>query len=617
MVSLHKHFLIIYSLTLICVTKHIYSQQFYDNTNCTSQQSQVIPGSNYLCNASENISSTCDTFIVYRVQQSFDTLSAISNLFNANGTHLFNINNLSESSSLGLYHGREIIVPVNCLCNGRYSQAILKYNYSSKSGSLSRVACEVYEGLVKAQTLADENSKTEGEISVPLRCACPNKIDRSNGVQFLVTYPILESDNTALIGRKFGVHEAKILDANSLEFDATIFPQTTLLIPTEKIPALVSEFNSTPVPTSTIPLEKLEPDTSSKRSLQVRIGVGLGITVLIVVAAFGIGIHYRRKWHPERFQQLSTRSSTTSSFSPDLIDGMSKLKQSLISFSLEELQIATRNFCESSAISSSVYKGKIGGSHMAIEKMDSVKTAQHIIDILTRINHLNIVKLEGFCYGSMPYLIYKFAENGRLRDCLSNAEIARAFTWKMRTQIAFDVAVGLHYIHYCTRPSYFHRNINSRNIMITIDWRAEISGFRWVKTLSSSEVENAADMNWYEPQVVGNEGYLAPEYFFHGLASPKVDVFAFGVILLELLSSKDAVADESMLKDSVGFLQDGFGGSPECLDKLKEFMDPALEENYQLGNALCLALLAKGCLEEDPRHRPTMNDVLKTLSRMV
>ncbi|KAK9104328.1 hypothetical protein Scep_021172 [Stephania cephalantha] len=613
--SMHKHYLISCALTLICVTKHIYSQQFYDYTNCTSQQSQVIPGSNYHCNGAENISS-CDAFIVYRAQQSFDTLSAISNLFNANETQLFSVNNLSESSSRGFYHGREIIVPVNCLCNGRYSQAILKYNYSSKSASLSRIACEVYEGLVKAQTLAEENSKTEGEISVPLRCACPNKIDRSNGVQFLVTYPILESDNTALIGRKFGVPEMKILDANSLEFDATIFPQTTLVIPTEKIPALVSEFNSPPVPTSTIPLEKLEPDTSSKRSLQVRIGVSLGITVLIVVAAFGIGIHYRRKWHPERFQQLSTRSSTASSFSPDLIDGMSKLKQSLISFSLEELQIATRNFCESLAISSSVYNGKIRGSHMTIEKMDSVKTAQCIIDILTRINHLNIVKLEGFCYGSMPYLIYKFAENGCLRDCLSNVEKAREFKWKMRAQIAFDVAVGLHYIHYCTRPSYFHRNINSRNIMITADWRAEISGFRWVKTLSSSEVENA-DMNWYEPQVVGNEGYLAPEYFFHGLASPKVDVFAFGVVLLELLSAKEAVVDGGMLKDSVGFLQDGFGGSPECLDKLKEFMDPALDEDYQLGNALCLALLAIGCLEEDPRNRPTMNDVLKTLSRIV
>ncbi|KAK9113605.1 hypothetical protein Syun_020402 [Stephania yunnanensis] len=557
--SMHKHYLISCALTLICVTKHIYSQQFYDYTNCTSQQSQVIPGSNYHCNGAENISS-CDAFIVYRAQQSFDTLSAISNLFNANETQLFRINNLSESSSRGFYHGREIIVPVNCLCNGR------------------RNSCR-------------RDSKTEGEISVPLRCACPNKIDRSNGVQFLVTYPILESDNTALIGRKFGVPEMKILDANSLEFDATIFPQTTLLIPTEKIPALVSEFNSPPVPTSTIPLEKLEPNTSSKKSLQ-------------------------KEMASREISTVINKKLNGSSFSHDLIDGMSKLKQSLISFSLEELQIATRNFCESLAISSSVYNGKIGGSHMTIEKMDSVKTAQCIIDILTRINHLNIVKLEGFCYGSMPYLIYKFAENGCLRDCLSNVEKAREFKWKMRAQIAFDVAAGLHYIHYCTSPSYFHRNINSQNIMITADWRAEISGFRWAKTLSSSEVENP-DMNWYEPQVVGNEGYLAPEYFFHGLASPKVDVFAFGVVLLELLSAKEAVVDEGMLKDSVGFLQDGFGGSPECLDKLKEFMDPALDEDYQLGNALCLALLAKGCLEEDPRNRPTMNDVLKTLSRIV
>ncbi|KAF6155018.1 hypothetical protein GIB67_035765 [Kingdonia uniflora] len=150
-----------------------------------------------------------------------------------------------------------------------------------------------------------------------------------------------------------------------------------------------------------------------------------------------------------------------------------------------------------------------------------------------------------------------------------------------------------------------------------MDWRAKISGFKLVKPFTCTE-EEVEKNSWHESVIVGRNGYLAPEYLYHGLGSPKVDIHAFGVVLFELMSAKEEVMEGCMLKECVGFLADGgIEGSSGCLEKLKGLMDPSLDRDYPLGDALCLALLAKGCVKEDPQHRLNMNDVLKALSRIV
>ncbi|KAE8736287.1 Cytochrome P450 [Hibiscus syriacus] len=214
--------------------------------------------------------------------------------------------------------------------------------------------------------------------------------------------------------------------------------------------------------------------------------------------------------------------------------------------------------------------------------MNTDETARRVVYILTKINHLNIVKIEGCCYGADPYLVFEFAEYGSLRDCLSNACVARQLTWEKRTTIAFDIAVALHCIHYCTKPCYIHGNINRKNVLITKDWRAKITGFTSAKPLIRREED--------------------------GEMSFDVDVFGFGVVLIELLSGKQG----AVLKEFVNiFADNGIEEGSRYLEKLEQFMDP----NYPLADALCLAFLAKACVESDPHRRPTMDNVIKALSR--
>ncbi|KAJ6904637.1 hypothetical protein NC652_022611 [Populus alba x Populus x berolinensis] len=111
------------------------------------------------------------------------------------------------------------------------------------------------------------------------------------------------------------------------------------------------------------------------------------------------------------------------------------------------------------------------------------------------------------------------------------------------------------------------------------------------------------------------KGCVEPEYVVDGSVSEKVDIFAFGVVLLELISGKDDV-DGKSFKECIAFL----GGKTTeggCFDGLTSFMDPCLKEDYPLAEAFRLAVLAKACVEEDPLQRPSMDDIMKVLVRMV
>ncbi|KAK9940094.1 hypothetical protein M0R45_016769 [Rubus argutus] len=608
---------------LVCLNSS-HAQQYYDQSECSSNIS--YPGSRYTCDMFGN---SCTTYMVYRANQHFQSIASISDLFHMDSDAILGLNNLTSPFDV-LKPGREVLIPINCSCSGKYFQASFSYRVS-ESTSCSEIACGVFEGLLKSSTLAEENSVQESklinigaELRVPLRCACPDNLTSSKGVKYLVTYPFVEGDGPIMLSKRFGISTEDLWLVNNLEPpNPTVYPNTTVLVPLRAPPVLNFNIPESPPPApGFLPtISVVKPIKSARlRSLYIAGSVvGFSLLVLALIACVVLCRRTLKKWKTEKLHSFNARSSPLSTstirsplkssltgrssspmstcLSPDILAG---LKYSLFNYSIEEIRRATRDFNEENKIGALVYRGVINNAEVMIKQMTFVETS-HVIDVHSKINHINILNLEGVSYGesdlSWSYLVFELPSNSCLRDCLSS-HTSNPLEWSRRTQIAFDIATGLHYLHCCTFPSYAHLNINTRNIFVTANWRAKLANIGTLSALGSSE----------------NKGWVAPEYLLYGSASEKVDIFAFGVVLLELISAREDI-DGKLFKESINFLG---GGSSEggFLEQLRSFMDQQLED-YPLAEALCVAVLAKACVEDDPLHRPSIDDIIKVLARMV
>ncbi|KAF8039854.1 hypothetical protein BT93_B2155 [Corymbia citriodora subsp. variegata] len=608
-------------------------QQYYDADACSSQAAS--PGSRYSC--ADHPQENCPAFLLYRANQDYPTVSNITKLFGADVDTVLSLNRVGSPTE-NLQPGREILIPIRCSCAGEFSQKNVTYLVSG-STEFSEIACGVFEGLVKLVTLVEDNHPLPGivpkagsELVVPLKCACPGNFSVSSGmVQSLVTYPIIEGDDMNKIAQKFGIPASDIWAANHLDYRSTIYTNTTILVPLTKEPSLTFTLPySPPPPPVFLPTVQVEKATDSEKIRNLCIAGSVVGLSLLLVALIACGLHLKalKRWKSQKLQSFNTRSSQfsflstlssprsgqtdrssrTSCLSPDLLIG---IKYSLNQYSIEELRKATGNFRNDTRIERSVYKGLIDTAEVMI-KGSNVKETHRVIDVHSKINHINVLNLLGVCYDetsddSQSYLVFEYLSNGSLRDCLSR--LGNPLHWHRRTQIAFDVATGLHYLHHCIFPSYVHMNVNSRNIFIASNWRAKLGNIAPTTAISSSSNGNDPDIS------VSFDGWIAPEHMLNGLVSEKVDVFAFGVVLLELISGQVDI-DGKQFKESIWFLAGG-GNEGRCFEKLRGFMDPCLKEDYPLAEALCLAVLARACVEDDPMHRPSMEDVMKVLARMV
>nr|CAB3450691.1 unnamed protein product [Digitaria exilis] len=276
-------------------------------------------------------------------------------------------------------------------------------------------------------------------------------------------------------------------------------------------------------------------------------------------------------------------------------------------FKVEELESGTGGFDDAHLINGSVYKANIGGEVFAVKKMKW--DACEELKILQKVNHSNLVKLEGFCINSATgdcYLVYEYVENGSLDLWLLDRNRARRLDWRARLHIALDLAHGLQYIHEHTWPRVVHKDIKSSNVLLDARMRAKISNFGLAKT----------GHNAVTTHIVGTQGYIAPEYLADGLVTTKMDVFAYGVVLLELVSGREAADErgEPLWADAEDRV---FRGRDERLEaRAAAWMDSALaDQTCPPGSVASVVSVARACLHKDPAKRPSMVDVAYTLSK--
>ncbi|KAL0310742.1 UNVERIFIED_CONTAM: Chitin elicitor receptor kinase [Sesamum angustifolium] len=365
-------------------------------------------------------------------------------------------------------------------------------------------------------------------------------------------------------------------------------------------------------------------------------GAIAGISVAAVIGALSLGVciyfvFYRRKRAKEESFLQNDQSienahglgimEKTSEMGPLVASASPKLKgitvDKSVEFTYEELAVATDNFNMSHKIGQggfgAVYYAELRGEKAAVKKMDMQATKEFLAElkVLTHVHHVNLVRLIGYCVESSLFLVYEYIDNGNLSQHLRGkvTEPTEPLPWSRRLQIALDSARGLEYIHEHTVPVYIHRDIKSANILIDKNFRAKVADFGLTKL---TEVGSAS----LQTRLVGTFGYMPPEYAQYGDVSPKIDVYAFGVVLYELISAKEAIVKTNEVttesKGLVALFEDAFD-EPDQTESLRKLVDPRLGDDYPFDSVSKVAHLAKACTHENPQLRPSMRSIVVAL----
>ncbi|KAK7246179.1 hypothetical protein RIF29_41039 [Crotalaria pallida] len=286
-----------------------------------------------------------------------------------------------------------------------------------------------------------------------------------------------------------------------------------------------------------------------------------------------------------------------------------------ILFSLTDLERATDNFNVNRVLGKggqgTVYKGMlVDGKIVAVKKFRVHGKIEEFINefvILSQINHRNVVKLLGCCLETkIPLLVYEFIPNGNLFEYLHGQNEDLPMTWDMRLRIATEIAGALFYLHSVASQPIYHRDIKSTNILLDGKYRAKVADFGTSRIIS-------IEATHLTTVVQGTFGYLDPEYFHTSQFTDKSDVYAFGVVLAELLTGKKPISVIS--SEEAKNLASCFALSMEE-NNLFDIIDKRVATEAEKEHIIGVANLAYACLELNGRKRPTMREVTMELERI-
>ncbi|KAK4395002.1 Receptor-like protein kinase [Sesamum angolense] len=231
------------------------------------------------------------------------------------------------------------------------------------------------------------------------------------------------------------------------------------------------------------------------------------------------------------------------------------------------------------------------------------------IQTIGKVRHRNLIRLEDFWlrkeYG---LLLYNYMKNGSLHDVLHETRPPLLLEWNIRYKIALGTAQGLSYLHFDCDPAIIHRDIKPMNILLDSELEPHISDFGIAKLLDESVTSTPSSM------VQGTIGYMAPERAFSTKCSKECDVYAYGIVLLELVTRKKVLDPPFGGEvDIVGWVRSAWIETQD----IEAIVDPSLVDEFvdstvkeQVKDVLLVALR---CTEREPSARPSMRDVVKQL----
>ncbi|KAM0065250.1 putative protein kinase RLK-Pelle-SD-2b family [Helianthus debilis subsp. tardiflorus] len=286
------------------------------------------------------------------------------------------------------------------------------------------------------------------------------------------------------------------------------------------------------------------------------------------------------------------------------------INTNLLNFTYQELVKATNVFKEElgKGAFGIVYKGVIDTKIVAVKKLDRVfddgeKEFQAEVNAIARTHHKNLVQLLGYCdEGDQRLLVYEYMSNGTLASFLFRDDRP---SWKQRSNMALGIAKGLSYLHEECSTQVMHCDIKPQNILLDDYYNAKISDFGLAKLLMMNESRTNTGIR-------GTKGYVAPEWFRNIPVTIKVDVYSFGVLLLEIISCRKSVKENKSDVEYGAILTDW---AWDCYHEriLDTFVDKDLEALDDYKKLTTFVKVGLWCVQENPSMRPTMRKVIQML----
>ncbi|KAI3698497.1 hypothetical protein L2E82_42089 [Cichorium intybus] len=299
------------------------------------------------------------------------------------------------------------------------------------------------------------------------------------------------------------------------------------------------------------------------------------------------------------------------------------VNNSSLNFKYSTIQKATGSFHEANKLGQggfgTVYKGVLpDGREIAAKRLfhnhrNRAGDFYHEVNIISSVDHKNLVKLVGFsCLGPESILIYEYLPNKSLNHFIFDAARGKELNWAKRYDIIVGIAEGLAYLHENSKTRIIHRDIKAANILLDSRLRAKIADFGLARSFQE-------DKNHISTGIAGTLGYMAPEYILNGKLTEKVDVYSFGVLLLEVVTGipnrgmQTSEDDHSLLWIAWRHFKQG---------TVEEIFDPNLMLNDDTSSSMkkeIKSVIHIGflCTQEVPSLRPTMSMTLQMLSKNI
>ncbi|RZB50682.1 Cysteine-rich receptor-like protein kinase 2 [Glycine soja] len=331
-------------------------------------------------------------------------------------------------------------------------------------------------------------------------------------------------------------------------------------------------------------------------------GVGGALLVVILISLFR---WHRRSQSPKRVPRSTMMGATE-------LKGPTKYKYT-------DLKAATKNFSEKNKVGEggfgTVYKGTMNnGKVVAVKKLKSGNSSkiddefETEVTLISNVHHRNLLRLLGCCSkGQERILVYEYMANASLDKFLFGKRKG-SLNWKQCYDIILGTARGLTYLHEEFHVSIIHRDIKSSNILLDEQLQPKISDFGLAKLLPG-------DQSHLRTRVAGTMGYTAPEYVLHGQLSAKVDIYSYGIVVLEIISGQKstdmkAVDDDGdedyLLRRAWKLYERGM-----LLELVDQSLDPNNYDAEEVKKVIGIALL---CTQASAAMRPAMSEVVVLLS---